>query len=127
MKPVYLGLGFLCVGLGVLGIPLPLLPTAPFLLLALYFFGKSSPRLQAWFMTTKLYQKYLKTYDETRAMTMKQKITILLIAAPFTIFAFFALPNIWGRVFLVLVVIFQYYYFFFKIKTLIKPLENNEL
>lgn len=124
MKPIYLFLGFLSVALGLIGIPTPGLPTTPFLLLAMFFFGKGSPRVQQWFMTTKLYHKYLKNYSEKKGMTMRQKLTILLISAPFSIFAFFVLPNIWGKLVLALVIAFQYYYFFFKIKTLENPPSN---
>ncbi|AHG85376.1 UDP-N-acetylenolpyruvoylglucosamine reductase [Bibersteinia trehalosi USDA-ARS-USMARC-190] len=120
MKPIYIILGFIAVALGLIGIPTPGLPTTPFLLLAMYFFGKGSPRVQHWFMGTKLYKKYLKEYDEKRAMTMKQKLSILLVSAPFSIFAFFVLPNIWGKIVLALVIAYQYYYFLFKIKTLEK-------
>lgn len=118
MKPIYIVLGLVCVVLGCIGVVVPGLPTTPFLLAALFCFGKSSERLHRWFVGTKIYQKYLKEYDQRRAMTMKQKITILAFAAPFCIFAFFTLPNIWGKLALVLVVIVQYYYFFFKIKTI---------
>lgn len=120
MKPLYIALAFLCIALGIIGIVVPGLPTTPFLLLALYLFSKSSPRLQGWFTQTSIYQKYLKEYDQKRAMTMKQKITILAISAPFCIFAFFAIPNIWGKLCLILIVIIQYWYFSFQIKTLKK-------
>ena len=118
MKPIFILSGLLFVVLGGIGVVVPGLPTTPFLLAALYCFGKSSERLHTWFLGTKIYQKYLKEYDQRRAMTMKQKISILAFAAPFCIFAFFALPNIWGKIAMILVIIFQYYYFFFKIKTI---------
>ncbi|RAL18791.1 DUF454 domain-containing protein [Glaesserella australis] len=117
MKPFYVVLGLLCVVLGIIGIIIPGLPTTPFLLLALYCFSKGSVRLQRWFITTKLYQKYLKNYDEKRAMPLKQKVSILAFSAPFCLFAFFTLPHIAGKLFLITVIIFQYYYFIFKIKT----------
>ncbi|WP_301099124.1 YbaN family protein [Otariodibacter sp.] len=122
-KLIYILIAFLCLALGIIGIVVPGLPTTPFLLVALYCFGKSSDRLQAWFMTTKLYDKYLKEYDQNRAMTIRQKVGILAIATPFCIFALFVLPNIWGKIAIVIALIFEYYYFIFRIKT-IKPLEN---
>lgn len=118
MKVIYIILGFICVALGIIGIPTPVLPTTPFLLAAMFFFGKGSDRIQRWFVSTSLYHKYLKEFDENRAMTLKQKITILLVSTPFTVFAIFFLPNIWGKLCLVLVIIVQYWYFFFKIKTI---------
>lgn len=118
MKPFYILFGLICVALGAIGVVVPGLPTTPFLLLALYFFGKSSERLKTWFMSSAIYHKYLKEYDQRRAMTMKQKISILAFAAPFCLFAFFTLPNIWGKIALIIVIVFQYYYFFFKIKTI---------
>ncbi|WP_027256984.1 YbaN family protein [Leisingera aquimarina] len=48
MRFVYAGLGLFCVGLAVIGIVLPLLPTVPFLLLAAFFFANSSERLHTW-------------------------------------------------------------------------------
>lgn len=118
MKLLYIILGFLSIGLGIIGIVLPGLPTTPFLLLALFCFSRGSERLRLWFIQTKIYQKYLKEYDEKRAMTMKQKLIILAISFPFCMIAFFNLPHITGKLFLLAVMGIQYWYFFFKIKTL---------
>lgn len=118
MKLFYIICGFICIGLGAIGIVLPGLPTTPFLLLALFCFTKGSEKIHLWFLQTKLYKKYLQEYDEKRAMTMKQKITILAISFPFTLFAFLTLPHIGGKIAVAVLVVIQYWYFFFKIKTL---------
>lgn len=125
MKILYIIFGFLSVGLGILGAVLPGLPTTPFLLLALFCFSKGSKRLQNWFMATHIYQKYLKDYDEKRAMTMKQKITIILISTPFCVVSFLVMPNMWGKSALALVIFCQYWYFFYKMPTLPAEVSNT--
>lgn len=49
-KWFYVGIGSVSLVLGVIGIPLPLLPTTPFLLLSAYCFAKGSDRLHRWLM-----------------------------------------------------------------------------
>ena len=54
LKYVYMTVGFISLGLGIIGIPLPILPTTPFLLLAMACFAKSSQRFEKWLHGTKL-------------------------------------------------------------------------
>lgn len=44
-KPLLLGTGWACVGLGFIGIIMPIFPTTPFLLVAVWAFSKSSPEM----------------------------------------------------------------------------------
>jgi uncharacterized membrane protein YbaN (DUF454 family) len=46
-QALYLTGGFVALALGALGIFLPLLPTVPFMILAAFFFARSSPALEA--------------------------------------------------------------------------------
>lgn len=51
MQYLWAFLGLICVGLAVIGVVLPLLPTVPFLLLAAFFFARSSERLHFWLVS----------------------------------------------------------------------------
>lgn len=73
MKVIYLSLGFVSLGLGILGIPLPILPTTPFLLLAIACFARSSKRFEKWLYHTKLYQSYVADFRETKSICQRTK------------------------------------------------------
>ncbi|MFF2448194.1 YbaN family protein [Neobacillus sp. NPDC058068] len=109
--------GFLALGLGILGIILPLLPTTPFLLLASFCFVKGSERFERWFKGTKIYQRHLESFVRERAMTLKKKLTILLFADAMIAIPFFLLNSIIIRGILLFIILYKYYYFFTKIKT----------
>ncbi|MGM0902152.1 MAG: DUF454 family protein [Bacillota bacterium] len=104
-------------GLGMLGVILPLLPTTPLLLLALFFFVKGSERFEVWFKGTNVYKKHLEGFVTDRSMTLKQKITINLFADVMILIAFFMVDKVWVRVILIGVIAYKYYYFVTKIKT----------
>lgn len=118
MKYIYFVLGLLFMGIGCIGIVLPILPTTPFLLLALFLFAKSSKRAEAWFMSTKIYQKHIDSFVKERAMTLKTKISLLAFASSMLLIAFFIMDNIFGRITIILLIFFKYYYFIFRIKTI---------
>jgi uncharacterized membrane protein YbaN (DUF454 family) len=50
-RVVYLCLGIMFLGLGILGVLLPGLPTTPFMVLAAWAFARSSRRLHTWLTT----------------------------------------------------------------------------
>ena len=58
---IYRALGLLCTGIGIVGIFVPLLPTTDFLLIALWFFARSSQRLEKWLLHHRIFGKYV--YD----------------------------------------------------------------
>lgn len=72
-------LGFISLGLGVLGIFLPLLPTTPFLLLSSYCFLRSSEKLYNWLVNHKIFGKYINNYLKYRAVTRTTKISSILV------------------------------------------------
>ncbi len=112
IKILWLVIGFLAMGLGMIGVVLPILPTTPFLLLASFCLAKGSNRFHKWFTQTRLYQKHLDSFVKNRAMTLKTKLCILLPASMMLILAMLAMSNIYGRIFIVFLIVFKYVYFF---------------
>lgn len=49
-RPLLLGFGFLCLGIGIVGLVLPLVPGTVFLILSAACFTRSSPRFEAWLL-----------------------------------------------------------------------------
>ncbi len=71
-------LGLFFVGLGVVGIVLPLIPTTAPLLLAAALFARSSPRFHAWLLGHRVFGTYIRNYREHRGMTRGHKIVTLV-------------------------------------------------
>ena len=117
IKLLCIALAFLFLGLGILGIILPILPTTPFLLLASFFFAKGSDRFNKWFISTKIYKNHLEDFIKTRAMTLRKKLCILLPVSTMLIITFILIDSLYARIGIGLVMIFKYYYFFTHIKT----------
>ena len=118
LRFVWLLAAFVCLGIGAVGVVLPILPTTPLLLLSSFCFAKGSERFHRWFCGTKLYQKHLDSFVKERAMTMKTKLCILLPASAMLLLAFLMMGNPPGRIFIVCLIIFKYVYFFTKIRTI---------
>lgn len=70
--------GVLSVGLGTLGLFLPLLPTTPFLLLAAACFTRSSDRFYRWLIRHRIFGAYIRNYRERGGITTKHKTITLL-------------------------------------------------
>ncbi|MBK6563160.1 MAG: YbaN family protein [Dehalococcoidia bacterium] len=71
---LFIGLGSLLVGVGVLGIFLPLLPSTVFFLMAAACYGKSSPSAYHWLTTNRWFGSHLRDYKEERGATVGAKV-----------------------------------------------------
>ncbi|MBC7144364.1 MAG: YbaN family protein [Thioclava marina] len=86
MRVLWLILGMVSFAIGVIGIFLPLLPTVPLMLLAAFFFGKSSERLHQWLITHPRFGPSIQDWQERRAISKRAKIAASIsIAAAFAI------------------------------------------
>lgn len=118
-KLVYVISGCIGVGLGAIGAVIPMIPSFPFLLLAAFCFGRSSERLNSWFINTKLYKDNLESYVQGKGMTRKTKIRIMVLVTLLMSIGFIMMDAVpVGRIVLICVWIFHVIYFVFGVKTL---------
>lgn len=77
LRPLFLAIGVVCVGLGGLGAFLPLLPTTPFLLIALWAFSRSSERFHRWLYTHPRFGPRLQAWHEYGVVPVRVKVSAI--------------------------------------------------
>ncbi|MCE8522232.1 YbaN family protein [Ruegeria pomeroyi] len=94
MQFIWAALGLICVALALIGVVLPLLPTVPFLLLAAFFFARSSERLHTWLLTHRLFGPMIVDWQQSGAIRPgAKKAATLSIAAVFGLSLLLSAPS----------------------------------
>ncbi|QQJ47184.1 YbaN family protein [Staphylococcus pseudintermedius] len=122
MRYLLLGIGGIFTLLGFAGAVLPLLPTTPFLLVAVLCFAKSSDRFHDWLIQTKVYQAYVEDFRKHRGYTMKKKIQLLISLYIVVGFSIWMVDVTMIRLGLLVMVVIQTVVLFTWVKTLPKKL-----
>ncbi|MGI5057172.1 YbaN family protein [Treponema socranskii] len=126
IRILWIFLGFIALGLGTVGIVLPILPTVPFYLATVFCFAKSSKRLHDWFIGTSLYKKHLESFVEHKAMTRKTKISVIATVTAVMLTGFIMMKRVpVGRICLAVVWICHIVYFLFGVKTISNKTQNQ--
>jgi len=112
MRPIYFLIGLLSLGLGVLGVFLPILPTTPFLLLSIACFSRSSKRFENWLYHTKMYQTYVADFRETGSIAKERKKRIIISIYILMGISIFLAPLLVVKIALFALTIFITYYLF---------------
>lgn len=106
MRAIYLSLGWLLVAIGVIGAFLPVLPTTPFLIMAVACFARSSPRLETWLLNHPGFGQPLRDWREKGAIPRKAKIAaVLMMSVSYAIFWFGTSPPFWRALVVALMMI----------------------
>lgn len=102
LRGVYIALGFLSLGVGIVGTILPGIPTTMPIILAAFFFSKSSQRFDDWMVNHKVFGPLVRDWRAGRGFTARAKtIAIVAIAITFTITVGWMVQNTAVRVALV--------------------------
>jgi len=89
---LYLALGFICVGLGFVGIFVPGLPTTIFVLVAAWAFSRSSERFERWLLEHPIFGSLIQNWRKYHGISIRSKITAIGLIVP-TIGATILLTN----------------------------------
>ena len=81
-KPLFIVLGWCCVLLGLIGVFLPLLPTTPFMILALLLFARSSPRFHRMLLENRWFGPGLRQWERDRSISRstRNRASLLIVA-----------------------------------------------
>lgn len=78
-RRLYLALAYVCIGFAAAGVVLPGLPVTPFLLVAAWAAGRSSPRLQRWLYASPHFGPVLRHWREQRAVSRRAKLLAVVL------------------------------------------------
>ena len=113
---ICVALAFVCVGLGVVGIVLPILPTTPLFIAAACLFAKGSEKFHKWFLNTKMYKTYIESAVKNGTMERCAKRRMMItLGIVFGAGIFFS-PMI-AKVIIFIVAAIHFYVLLFRIKT----------
>ena len=99
MRPFLFILGWLLFALGFVGAFLPVLPTTPIMLLALWCFARSSDRFHDWLYTHRLFGPPLQQWHEYRVIPLTAKLTALFFMLASLVYLFvFLSTEVWVKV-----------------------------
>jgi uncharacterized protein len=93
LRFVWLGLGLIFTGLGFVGYVVPGLPGTVFILIAVYFFARSSPRFYNWLLNNKFFGELIRDWRAGKGLSLKAKIMAISVIAVTILISLLTIPN----------------------------------
>ena len=78
-KTAYKSFGFLFLGLAIVGVLLPVIPATPFLLLAAWFFARSSEKWHQRLLSSKLFGPIIRNWETNRCIGLRTKVVSIVL------------------------------------------------
>ena len=104
-KIILLSIGWICVGLGFIGIFVPGLPTTIFLIIALWAFTKSSNKLRIWLLNHKKFGPFLRDWQEHRVVPLRAKILMVILQTCVVIMVHYTFNNLFITIGLIVILV----------------------
>jgi uncharacterized protein len=95
-RPLWMAAGFASLVLGIIGIFLPLLPTAPFVLLAAWCFARGSRKWERWLLQHPRFGHMVRDWRAHRAIPLRAKQLATVMMACSSALSFWLLPLPWA-------------------------------
>ena len=93
-RTILISLGWLCVGLGFVGVFVPGIPTTIFLIIALWAFTKSSKKLRHWLLNHKRFGPILKNWQKHKVVPRRAKILMVVLMSLAVILFYYSLQSL---------------------------------
>ena len=104
-KLILIGLGWLCVGLGFIGIFVPGIPTTIFLIIALWAFAKSSEKFHKWLLNHNRFGPILNNWQKHKVVPKRAKVWMVLLQISAVLLVHILINNLFFTIGLALVLI----------------------
>lgn len=103
-KVFFFSLGLTFLGIGAVGIVLPLLPTTPFVIVSAFCFGKSSKKFERWLSNNRYFGSYIENYKSNKGVPLDVKLkSIVFLWVMLFISAFVFISNVYLQILLMVV------------------------
>ena len=129
-RGIWVILGTLALGIGLVGVVIPVLPTTPFLLAAAYCYSRGSKRFHVWLTTNRIVGRYIRDYQEGKGISSHAKmITLILLWSTILISALVFVHILWVQVVMIMIALAVSYHILSigtgkKVKTMEREIER---
>ena len=74
---IYILIGFIFLFLGFIGLFLPIVPTTPFIIASVWFFARSSKKLETWLLNHRIFGKMIQDWRNNGSINKKAKMSAI--------------------------------------------------